>query len=189
MLPVSSVKIPVAKVDAEVNAFAVIAPAVLLPMRTFVALTSFNIACVKESVPAPPAIPIVVPDVVGTMITSAALPAPEPVPPICDVALNAMVLAVRLAVPVVSNNEAAFKVNAPVPALTVRLAVPELTVVLAAWVMPRPVKEIALFVVLMLLLTVNNPLEPKVTVPAPPVIAPLTVVAPVLFTVVVPPPL
>ena len=130
--PESNVKTPVANVDADVNAPELIAPAALLPIRTLVARTSFNIACVKESEPVPPAIPIVVPEVDGVMITVDAAPAPAPVPPICDVALNDIVLEVNVAVPVVNNKEAAFNVIAPIPPVTFSAPLPELIFVLAA---------------------------------------------------------
>src|SRR5471030_2283041 len=121
-------------------------------------------------------------------MTVAAVPVPAPVPPICEVAPNDMVSDVSVAVPVVSNKEPEFNVNGPVPPFTVKLPVPELTIVLAASVTPAPVKEIAIFVVLIPALTANAPVAPTVNVPAPPVIAPLTVRAPVLLIFVVPPP-
>ena len=76
-----------------------------------------------------------------------ALPAPEPVPPICDDALNDMRSPIKLIVPAVppalpeSRSEVEFNVNVPVPALMVIFPVPVLTLVALACVTPTPVKE------------------------------------------------
>ena len=74
---------------------------------------------------------------------------------------------------------------APPPALMAIVPLPELIFVLAACVKPTPVNEIALFVVLIPLLTVNKPLLVNVSVPDEES-APLTVNAPVLLTLIVP---
>jgi hypothetical protein len=187
---VSNVKLLVANVAADVNAAELIAPAVLLPMRTFVPRTSFNIACVKEREPVPPAIPIVVPAVFGARMTVAAVPVPEAEPPICDVALNVIELAFNVAVPVVNNNEAAFNVIAPVPEFNVNAALPELTDVLAASVTPTPFKVIAPPTEVTPLFTDNKPpLEVKPTVPPPPLTAPVIFIAVVFVIKTLPVPL
>src|SRR5579872_1452308 len=151
--PVSNVKTPAfAKFAAGVQALIIILPDALFPILTFVARISLSAAALNDKFPAPPAMPIVRPAVLGNKITLFALPAPAPVPPICaGVALvsNDIVSAVKVPTPVVNINEPKFKVNVPVPALALNAPEPEFTVVLAAWVIPVPVREIALFVVLM----------------------------------------
>ena len=72
----------VAKVAPGVQAPMVIAPEVLLPRRTLVARTKFKEALARAKLPVPPAMPIVLDAVLGTIVTVWALPVPEAVPPI-----------------------------------------------------------------------------------------------------------
>jgi len=103
--------VPAANVPIVIN------PELLSPIRALVVRIKLRDACVKLSVPAPPPTPIVVPAVPSVIIVFVALPVFNALPPICEVALKAMVFAARLIVPVESKSEDAPIVNKPLPAL------------------------------------------------------------------------
>lgn len=159
--PELNVTKPVANVAAGVQVEALVPivmfPAVLLPMRTLVARILSSAAAVSAKLPVPPATPIVLDAVLGVTITVAALPAPAPVPPTCEVALKATKSEVRLIVLVPNNNELAFNVRVPVPALSVILPDPVAMFVLAAFVKPTLVIDTGKSVVVMVPLDVYKP--------------------------------
>jgi hypothetical protein len=103
------------------------------------------------------------------------LPNPTVVAPVIEIAVDDVFVDV---------NVPELNCAAPPPALIAIVPVPELTVP-AVCVTPKPVKEIALFVVLIPLLRVNKPLLDRVSV-ADEDNAPLTVNGPVLLTLIAP---
>jgi hypothetical protein len=185
---VSSVKMELAKVETGVQAPTLISPAVLLPIKTCAERILAKLAAVNCRSPVAPAIPIVRPLVAAFTKTVVAAPVSTAVPPTCELALKAIVSAVKLMRPVPKSREAAFKVKVPVPAFTLKLPEPELAEVEAATVTPLPVKVIVLFVLEILALIDKSPVLVSDIVPVPPVAVPLKVRAPVFEIVVAPPP-
>jgi len=110
--PTTGIKfVPTANVPIVIN------PELTSPIRALVVRIRLRDAWVKPNVPTPPPKPMVVPAVPSVRIVFVALPVANALPPICEVAFNAMLFAAKLIVPVESNNEPAPVVNVPLPAL------------------------------------------------------------------------